>query len=662
MKKKCGSITVMMSLTGLIILALLGTCIETARLTACAGSGAERLGVGVDALLTEYSRPLYDHYGLFFIESGGKPYERVISEYIADSFGKIPGSMDFLGGELTGVSVTDKTFAGDDKAKGLMDEITAYMERQMVGDGLGKLLKKFTKFGDADADAEQIEKTVDEQKEDKRLDERILRLMRLVDGVRVSARGGISVGSYFAKKFATVKDFNGADFGVLDGTVWRAMKPRISKATVTWNDMGSSFLTTLDKVIEKTKEAIEEGRKLRADYAKGAHSDMAGRIIDGLSSLDGNLRVLNETKKIIHNTEYKKKKKKKLLKELWKDYDTVSLSFDYTGAGEAGGGESPVDSFGSALGDGILGLVCEDPEAISDKGVKKADGYAAYYGSETAKGEDYSKRCDAFVENEEVRLGGAMQDVGKYALEELMLDNYITKVFPGYASADDSWDHALDYGWEYVVSGRKSDKANLESVISRILMLRVTTDFLAIIADGAKRAEAYAAAAAVVGFTGLTFLIRFTQTLFLITWAFVEGLTDVAALLLGKHVPIVKTSKQIKTGFAELFLITNAAIVGRARTYDAAKSSSFGYREYVCMFMAMTPRETRLYRVMDLIDMDMKKNGYKGFKIGKCVFDMRVSANYTFPVKLFGMPIISGMIGRSLKGYSYECIVRRGYL
>ena len=144
--KAKGSITVFMSLAGVLILAMLGTCLETARYTTCAGSGAEILRSGAEALFTEYSRPLYEHYGLFFLEDGGESYEKVIFSYIADGLQNEAGFTDLLGGELTSLDIGKITRAGDDEAKALSKEITTYMTRFLTGEMLKKLTGKMEGF------------------------------------------------------------------------------------------------------------------------------------------------------------------------------------------------------------------------------------------------------------------------------------------------------------------------------------------------------------------------------------------------------------------------------------------------------------------------------------------------------------------------------------
>ena len=655
----------MLSLVGLIIIAMLGTCVEAARFAVCARQGASVVMTSSKALLTEYSRPLQENYGLFFLESTGKPYERVIAEYAGDSLGSGIGYTDFLSGELKEISVTDRTRVGDDEAEPLQKEINEYMKREAVSDTLTNFLNKTKKFSDIETQAEQIEDTVKEQKEDTKLDNLVLRLMYLVDGVHITKKGKISVAESFAKKFATVKDYTGSDFGVWQSTVWNKIKSKINSTPVEWKKIDSGFVKTLNNTIEVTKEAIEEGKKLKSEYnASSAHSDMAARIVSGLGSLDGNLRVLNKTKELLSDNSISEDELKERLNEVWKDYDTHSLSFDYTGADSAGDSEDPMDSLGDASQKGILKLVCEDYKNISELGIDEADKYASYYKENVKESADLSDRVDTFAKDEEISFDGVFGSVGKYGLEEFSLDSYITKVFSSYVTEekDSEWKNSLNYGPEYVVSGRKSDKENLESVLNRILLMRTVVNFGAIMADSSKRAESYAAAAGLVGFTGLTFLIRLTQTLIIITWSIVESLTDIAALLLEKDVSLVKTPTDVKTTFPEIFLITNTAILARAKKYPDATTLSFGYKEYLCLFMMMTPKKLRRYRVMDLIESSMRKNGYTGFSLGDCVFSIEVDGVFRFPAKFFRMPAITQIIDRDITGYESRCHISVGYL
>lgn len=104
MRRLTGSITVFLSLVFLLVFALFGTLLETARYTVCKNHAARTLRTGAEGLLSEYNRPLYEHYGLFFIEKGGTPYEQVIGRYAGDTISAADkGEMDFLDGGVDAV-------------------------------------------------------------------------------------------------------------------------------------------------------------------------------------------------------------------------------------------------------------------------------------------------------------------------------------------------------------------------------------------------------------------------------------------------------------------------------------------------------------------------------------------------------------------------------
>lgn len=672
MIRKKGSITVFLSLCGILIFALIGTLLETARYTACQNHAERTLRLATEGLLTEYSRPLYEHYGLFFLESEGTPYETVISEYVGDTFeaaGK--GRMDFFRGQIQGIRVTDKTYLGDNCAEPLQEEICQYMERKITGTKLKEFLQKSESVQKTEEQAKEIEETVEEERETAELDEQLLELIRLVDGITVSD-GKISCEDTFIKMFATGEK-KGQYFAVTENAVWEKMKDRLDDTPASWEKLKrEKFLAKVNKVHDLVEKAQEQAELLKTGYQKCKgknkeftdHDKSMEKIIDSLSVLSGNKRVLEETGKLLENNKEEpvKEKTKERLSELWRDYDTSSIEFDYTGVEESGGGENPIDALSSVWGDGILNLVCENPKKISTKKVAQADNFGKIYKEKGEKGADYENRISDFTEKEEVSLSGVIGDVGKYALEEFCLDSYIQDRFGSYTEKIPDWKKSLDYQWEYIVAGGESDKENLQSVLNRILLIRTVSNFSAIYRDAGKKSEAYAAAAAVIGFTGLEPLIRLTQTLILIVWSIVESLVDIAGLLQERNVPVVKSPSGVLTSFPQVFQITGEAITSRAKKLKKADKHSFGYKEYVILFMALTKKSTRLYRVMDMIQWDMVKNGYKGFRLGTCVFSLTVEGEFSFPAYLFRMAPIEQMLGREFRTNHISCRITKGYL
>lgn len=104
------SISVFLSLTLVVILALLGTLVEIGRGKVCQVHGRRTLRSATDSLLTEYSLPLYQEYRLFLLEDVGKPFEKSIAEYAADTLE--PGSIFPVRTDLFDLALTDLAVEG----------------------------------------------------------------------------------------------------------------------------------------------------------------------------------------------------------------------------------------------------------------------------------------------------------------------------------------------------------------------------------------------------------------------------------------------------------------------------------------------------------------------------------------------------------------------
>lgn len=664
MIRREGSITVFLSLTGILVFALLGTLVETARCRVCENHAARTLRTAAEGLLTEYSRPLYEHYGLFFLEESGTPFEQVIARYAGDTLAASEKEdMNFLEGNLTGVEVLDKVYLGDDRAAPLQKEINQYMGRILTKEELQKFLGQSQEFTSLEKEAVQIEETVKQEQELAKLDKKLLELMKCIDGISV-VNGKVSCQKEFIKMFA-VREKKGQNFGVTKGAVWKEMKEHIDDSTRTWKIKSkASFLARVGRVKELTKKAVQKGEKLTEEYKKigkkstEEHDKMLDGLIATLPVLKRNEEILTQTEQMLQKASVKECKPE--LKRLWRDYDTASIVFDYTGVTEKGGEKDPKDSLGAAWDKGILQLVCKTPSKLSSKSVSHPDSYAKLY-EEQETFPDYGNRVSDFASEDEVCLTGLLGEIGNYSMNEFCLDQYITRQFGSYNQKIAGWEQALDYGWEYVVVGKDSDADNLKSVLNRILLIRTVVNFLALQRDAARKKEAYAAAAAIVGFTGLAPLITLTQTLLLLTWSLVEGLVDVAALLQDKHVPVIKRPSDLTTNFAQIFQINQKAIVGRASKRKARGKNSFGYQQYVLLFLMLEKQSIRRYRVMDLIQQNMKKNGHKRFQLGSCVYEMKVQGNVIFPSRFFRMAPVEAALGRNIRNYQTASEVVVGY-
>ena len=648
-------------------MALLGTLLETARYTVCANHAIRTLGTSTEALLTEYSRPLYDNYGLFFIENNGTSFENVIANYAGDTMecGR-SGTMNFFQGEIRKISVTNKVFAGENKGDPIQQEINQYMLRTLTKKQFKKWLGNSKELQKTEEKAEEIETMVEEEKEAAELDQQLLELMRLIDGISVSG-GKVSCEKTFIKMFVT-KDKKSTSFGITEPLVWKKMKSNLDETPLNFDKKpGNAFRKKVKKVLGLIDKAQKRERELQKGYKKisGKTEEFADynkrmkQFMGSLSVLEHNREILEKTDALMSD-EWTSQVQGEL-ENLWKDYDTDSIVFDYTGVEEKGGGKNPLDELSQSFSKGMISLVYEQPSKISKKETQKSDVYRKLY-KEDEKEKNYENRVTDLAKEEKVELSGVLGDMGSYSMDEFCLDSYIADRFSSFTEDIDGWKKTLDYQWEYIIAGKNSDVENLNAVLNRILLLRTVANFAAIYKDEAKKTEAYGAAAAIVGFSGMEPLIRLTQTLILLVWSMVESMVDVAGILQARHVPVVKKPSQVLTTFPEIFIITGKAITKRAKKFKKAGKTSFGYRDYIMLFLAATKQSTRRYRLMDLIEWDMRKNGYNRFQFGNCVFSMQVEGVFSFPTKFFRFSTIEEMLDRQGQEYQYCVSLTRGYL
>lgn len=652
-------ITVFLSLTLLVIMALLGTMVEVTRGKVCQVYGRRILRSAVDSLLTEYSRPLYEEYHLFFIEDAGKSFEQSIAEYAADSLevkGILTKGSDLYDGTLTDVTTDQKKYMGDDGGEELRRQIADYMKRSIASDAFDKVRGEMEPVEEIGKSAGEIEKKAREEKEAAELDEKLLELMKLIDGAEYS-EGAISGNNYFVKMFYR-GECRAEDFGITEAAVWKEMKANLVDVDEMLEQIEKdptekdAFLTQVEKAAKKAEQALAVVKDLGKDILKlNLGSDVE-------SFLKSNLRILNETQDLLKESLTKEHLSE--LKQLWKQYDTSGVIFDYSGIGEEGGAESPMDSFKETISGGLSKLVIKEVQDVSEKKTTHADQYKKLYGS-GKKEEDYAKNVQDFAEEEEVSLQGAVKDIAGISMTDYLLMEYLKKFFSTVSHPVGEMEKRLDYEWEYIVCGGGSDKENLEQVINRLVLMRTVVNTAVIGASSAKRETAYAAALAVVGFTGLEPLVRFTQTLFIVLWGMAESLVDVAALLQDKKVALLKTEKDIVVEFSDLYQINHPFIMDKVKRFPDSKGKDFGYEQYLMLFMLGNGSSATCCRMMDLMEWNIKDNYFKGFNLGICVSSFCVKGAFSFPTKFFRLPFIQDILGQDREWFGAEVSLQAGY-
>jgi len=206
---------------------------------------------------------------------------------------------------------------------------------------------------------------------------------------------------------------------------------------------------------------------------------------------------------------------------------------------------------------------------------------------------------------------------------------YAKEVFNCATNQDVNEETVFSFELEYLIGGKSSDAANLNSVVKDILLMRLPINYAYLISDASKMTQIRAIS---VPLSFVTFIPEPILT-YLIAgcWSYVEAMVDVRMLLEGKNVEFAKTKNNWVTdlnNFEESVL-------------DEYSESDKGlcYEDYLMILMAMDMEKT-YYRMLDLMELNAKQYD-SDFEMENAAvkFAVDITVNYkeqTFKIKEIG--------------------------
>ena len=210
--------------------------------------------------------------------------------------------------------------------------------------------------------------------------------------------------------------------------------------------------------------------------------------------------------------------------------------------------------------------------------------------------------------------------------EILMID----KCMDNHVSKSDEKDHFFVNEWEYIIRGSVDDEVNYRACRRRLFLARNALNLVALYEDEAK-VEAIIAVAETVtpGPLGAA-----TQLVIAEAWAALETEEDLNDLYEDRRVPVVKTPEQWKTSLGavidskqfrkeldeeskELLSENKNEIdeIGKGLKTVTQFKDGLNYDEYLMIMILAMNENTRLLRIMDLVQINMKYRYYKDFNM-----------------------------------------------
>lgn len=201
----------------------------------------------------------------------------------------------------------------------------------------------------------------------------------------------------------------------------------------------------------------------------------------------------------------------------------------------------------------------------------------------------------------------------------------------------DNKNKSLDYEIEYILSGKKSDKENLESVLFKIFLIRMFLNYTYILTDSEKQSEASLLAMVITTLLLIPEASEAMKHLILLAWSAGESVIDIRSLLSGNKTALVKTSENWQLPLSSLFL------VGTGMDHIEAMNIENGisYQDYLRAFLFISDMDHVTMRTIDRIEENLRcVQGLSYFRSDYCITKVKINntttmfenISYTFPV------------------------------
>lgn len=187
-------------------------------------------------------------------------------------------------------------------------------------------------------------------------------------------------------------------------------------------------------------------------------------------------------------------------------------------------------------------------------------------------------------------------DVFRKGTRNYLVNRYIFHYFSDAGNPPDQNTTFFQYEVEYILEGEFSDRDNRKDFMREVLFLRNIINLGFLMADPKK--QEILAAAAQLATPGPEAIL--TQILLAEVWALAESENDLRLLEHGKIVPYLKTGSYWAVDL-------DSVLEGMPEGYiDTHGEVGLDYRGYLELFLFFMDRETKLVRMMDLIQLDLQ--------------------------------------------------------
>lgn len=352
-------------------------------------------------------------------------------------------------------------------------------------------------------------------------------------------------------------------------------------------NLGDSFavnevaVTDFELIYDNECRALKEQIKEYMNYAVVEYG--ADKILESTGGRDGTL-----TSAILQDMDAAEKNQTS-------GRENVETSSDNkTASSGAVGIDDPRDFTANMSDIGVLSIVIPDDMDISSE---KIDLSGLPSIKKIGLANDFFRINDDFDDYTTLKTDLKARGTWKDALIDSSLGiAYARTVFNCAVNTEVNEGTVFDCEIEYLICGKESDYANMNSVVKKLLAVRFPVNYAYLVSDTAKMAQVSAISAPL----SLVVLVPEPILKCLITgcWSYVEAMADVRCLLEGRRMAFTKNKGNWITDLNNL----ENSVLGEGISDDKGMC----YEDYLMILMALNMDKV-YYRMLDIMELNVRQ-------------------------------------------------------
>lgn len=627
------SVTIFLSLVITVVIVVVCTVIESARISVSQIEGKAATYMAVESVFAGYGKQLYQDYGILLAWEQ-EPLGNQVTRYMQDNINMADldfKNNDFSNMEIESVNILKQKYATDKEGDLFVKQVVDYAKYIVGIDAVNKLI--------SDSEEENNNKeTCNEIKENSNVtniaNDVSKEMIGIVEKINTQIDELKKTEKLKGKMSAVFQKFDDLKANITANITGQNQNQNIHNKKVKkfWNKykklknvlkiedtLISKTLTDMDTYVEN-KNAIE--KEMNGDFS--GYEDYIEVDRESLKTIKNSIEEIMTASNVdadinqsnIGEIEKLLDKVKSIEKGLW-DLKKGNSN------GDAKEEKNLYERAKSLISDGVLGIVLEDVNNISTMQIRNLN-------LPTTLETDGNKKTDL------------IKDITNKGI----FVKYIELYFNNYAKISEygNDDTALKYEMEYILNGNLNDKDNLTETIKKLVEVRNLSNGAYLITDGEKMQEITTLAETVATAIGMPFLTPVAQAVIIEAWALTEAVIDVRQLLNGEKVPIVKNSENWNSSIKNI------------GTFEDGRKNNTGltYTQYLQTMIMTQKTKNTVFRTMDLVQVNMQKRYNKDFLISECFGMCEVEANLRIEPVFTSLPIVSYLIGNNNESYIYK--------